>query len=132
MAADEPAFDGDVAATIAAIRAEVRRRAGYADGDAVPSHGDPSAVDEAAALAEVSAHLPVQWRTPVVGRGIALVKRAERLALRWYINPIVEQQNAFNAAVVRALASLETRQQELARLLETRTNEQADREAEKA
>jgi hypothetical protein len=29
-----------------------------------------------------------------------------RLLLRWYINPIVDQQNDFNAAVVRALAEL--------------------------
>ena len=132
MAAGESAFDDDVAATIAAIRAEVRRRAGYADGEVVPPRGGESPVDEAAALAEISAHLPVQWRMPVVGRGLAFVKRAERLALRWYINPIVEQQNAFNAAVVRALASLDMRQQELGRELEARAAEQANGGADKA
>jgi hypothetical protein len=51
----------------------------------------------------VSAHLPITWGgPPLVGRGIAYAKRAARLLLRWYINPIVEQQNNYNAAVTRA------------------------------
>ncbi len=52
----------------------------------------------------VSAHLPITWGgPPLVGRAIAYAKRATRLLLRWYINPIVEQQNNYNAAVTRAL-----------------------------
>ena len=37
-----------------------------------------------------------------------LGKRAIRILLRWYINPIVEQQNEFNAAILRALYELES------------------------
>ncbi len=72
---------------------------------------------ELADLAVVSAHLPITWNTPVVGRAISLAKRGTRLMLRWYINPIVEQQNAFNEALVQALASLEERQRQLERRL---------------
>ena len=53
---------------------------------------------------QVSAHLPITWGgPPLVGRAISYAKRATRLLLRWYINPIVEQQNNYNAAVTRAL-----------------------------
>src|SRR5215216_4619933 len=51
----------------------------------------------------VSAHLPVTWDLPVVGRLGSYVKRLVRILLRWYINPIVEQQNRFNSAVARAI-----------------------------
>ena len=52
----------------------------------------------------VSAHLPITWGgPPLVGRMLAYAKRVPRLLLRWYINPIVEQQNNYNAAVTRAL-----------------------------
>lgn len=118
----------DIAAALEAIRAAVRRRAGYLSAEDVPSAGASSPVAEAAELAHISAHLPVMWDTPVVGRALALTKRAMRLALRWYINPIVEQQNAFNEAVVRALATLEARQQEILRRLDAGTGHGSDRE----
>lgn len=108
----------DVAATLEAIRAAVRRRSGFQSAEEVPPLGADSPVAEAMELARISAHLPVTWETPIIGRGLALTKRAMRLALRWYINPIVEQQNAFNDAVVRALAALEARQLELQRRLD--------------
>ncbi len=45
----------------------------------------------------VSAHLPLPARGPI-GVALALSRRTARYLLRWYINPIVEQQNHFNAA----------------------------------
>lgn len=115
-----PDDGADVAATLEAIRLAVVRSAGYASRADVPPLAATSPVSEAADLARVSAHLPVTWTTPIAGRTLSLVKRATRIGLRWYINPIVEQQNAFNEAVVRALASLEARQQELERQLAER------------
>ena len=103
----------EVAATIAALQAAVRERAGYRTAGEVPPLGAPSPLTEAADLAQVSTHFPVQGDTPVIGQALGLTRRAMRLALRWYINPIVEQQNAFNDAVVRALGALEARQLEL-------------------
>ena len=46
----------------------------------------------------VNAHLPLPARGPL-GAALALSRRTARYLLRWYINPIVEQQNHFNAAV---------------------------------
>ena len=79
----------------------------------------------------VSAHLPVTWSVPVVGRALALAKRATRLLLRWYINPIVDQQNDFNAAAVRALNDLAAEQQRLrAEVERLRNAERGTRNAE--
>jgi hypothetical protein len=53
----------------------------------------------------VTAHWPLTGQT-ALQRGIALVNRLVRRYLRWYINPIVEQQNAANAAFSAALLAL--------------------------
>jgi hypothetical protein len=60
----------------------------------------------------VNSHLPIGW--PVMPRGIipklvAYAQKITRRLFRWYINPIVDQQNAFNAAVARALERLHAR-----------------------
>jgi hypothetical protein len=108
----------DVAAALEALRAAVRRNAGYHKAGDVPPAQRSHALTELSDLAVISAHLPVTWNTPVVGRATAYAKRGMRILLRWYINPIVEQQNTFNESLVRALASLEERLQELERQLE--------------
>jgi hypothetical protein len=107
----------DVATALEAIRAAVRRNAGYAAASDVPPAAASTAVTELSDLAIISAHLPVTWSTPVVGRLVALSKRATRLMLRWYVNPIVEQQNTFNEALVRTIATLEERLREIEREL---------------
>ena len=46
-----------------------------------------------------------------------------RVLLRWYINPIVEQQNRFNSATARAITEITAYQERLTRewqLLEER------------
>ena len=63
----------------------------------------------------VSAHLPITWETRIVGRMGAYTKRVVRLLLRWYINPIVEQQNRFNSAVARSLVEMLAYQERMAR-----------------
>jgi len=71
----------------------------------------------------VSAHLPVTWDLPVVGRLGAYTKRLVRILLRWYINPIVEQQNRFNSSVARAIVEITAYQERMTRewqLLEER------------
>lgn len=50
----------------------------------------------------VSAHWPLEGRS-LYERGWVVINKVVRRALRWYINPIVEQQNAFNAAAARSL-----------------------------
>jgi hypothetical protein len=107
----------DVAQTLAQLKAAVRRNAGKSASYNEVGTSAANELTQLADLAVISAHLPVSWSTPLVGRAIALSKRATRVLLRWYINPIVEQQNNFNDAVVRALATLEARQGELDRRL---------------
>ncbi|NJM05155.1 hypothetical protein HC891_01335 [Candidatus Gracilibacteria bacterium] len=53
----------------------------------------------------VSAHWPIEGRN-TVEHGIAFINKVVRRYLRWYINPIVEQQNAFNDVSARALRLL--------------------------
>ena len=50
----------------------------------------------------ISAHWPIQG-VGLGGRIVAALQKVTRRLLRWYINPIVEQQNAFNDATLRAL-----------------------------
>ncbi len=70
--------------------------------------------DEAERWASVNAHLPVT----VGGRldvPIGLARKGLRYLLRWYINPIVEQQNSFNAALLSLDALNRAREDELVR-----------------
>ena len=71
-----------------------------------------AAVAEVEALRAVSAHWPLTWRTPRE-RVQVFIQRLIRRALRWYIAPIVEQQNAYNNAVARALYLLVEAQHQL-------------------
>lgn len=64
----------------------------------------------------VSAHLPITWGgPPLIGRGLAYARRVMRLLLRWYINPIIEQQNNYNAAATRALLQINAYLEQLTR-----------------
>ena len=116
----EPEAGRDVSAILAELREQVRERRARM---AVDGSNDPHALN----LAElrrsadavndtwfVSAHLPT-WDLRVVGRLGAYTKRLVRLLLRWYINPIVEQQNRFNAATARAIVEINAYQERMTR-----------------
>src|SRR5690242_3934448 len=101
----------DVAAILAQIRAEVQA-AHHTGGEetadvalGVDLDELRDSVAEVEALRAVSAHWPIQGQTPRE-RGAAFVQRVVRRALQWYINPIVQQQNSYNAAVARVLQLL--------------------------
>ena len=85
--------------------------------DATPSAGERLRAhwrDEAERWAAVSAHLPVGGAgrlDAALGAG----RRVVRYLLRWYINPIVEQQNHFNQALLALDALREVRERELLR-----------------
>ena len=102
----------DVAATIAALRAQAIARGKAMGLTEQTALDDP--LRKAADLAHISAHLPIMWRIPIVGRMLALVQRATRIGLRWYINPIVDQINDFNEATITALDLLAARQEAFA------------------
>jgi 2-polyprenyl-3-methyl-5-hydroxy-6-metoxy-1,4-benzoquinol methylase len=91
---------------------------------------------EVARLQHVESHLPIGW--PTLPKGLvpklaAYVKKIVRRLLRWYINPIVDQQNAYNAAVTRVLMALTEQQRQFerkmgAQLVQVRQSQVQDRE----
>ncbi|HEY0069200.1 MAG TPA: hypothetical protein VGE04_04445 [Chloroflexia bacterium] len=119
----------DVATILGDLREQIRQRRAHL---AVNDPNDPHALG----LAElrrsvevvnevwfVSAHLPITWDMRVFGRLLAYTKRVVRVLLRWYINPIVEQQNRFNSATARAITVMNAYQERMTRewmLLEER------------
>lgn len=66
---------------------------------------------------------------PVVGPAIRLAKRAVRRSLRWYVQPIMEQQTRFNHAVLDLVERLRAQQEKLLEL-ETRPLEEQIRRME--
>lgn len=104
--------EADVRLALASLEQRIRQRRQLMGADAATATDD-----DVRAVADnwfVSAHLPITWETPVIGRALALAKRVTRLLLRWYINPIVDQQNDFNAAVARAFVRITAQQEALA------------------
>ncbi len=69
---------------------------------------------EAEHWSAVSAHLPLTGGGRL-GAALGVSRKAVRVLLRWYINPIVEQQNHFNAALLSLDALNRAREQELVR-----------------
>jgi hypothetical protein len=58
---------------------------------------------------QVNPHQPIAWPNWPHGlwpKVVALIQKVVRRLLRWYIDPIVEEQNHFNAAVTAALGVL--------------------------
>ncbi|OAN47186.1 hypothetical protein A6A03_00115 [Chloroflexus islandicus] len=97
----------DVAATLAALRAEVRaQRAALPAAEPTPAERElQRLVEELEYTRVVSAHWPLEGRN-LLEQAIALVNKVVRRYLRWYINPIVEQQNAFNDTATLAIRLL--------------------------
>jgi hypothetical protein len=95
------------------IREAVLARHGFAADASIPPAVGVARLDAVAQLARVSAHWGIASNTPALGPLLVYWRRALRIMLRWYINPIVEQQNAFNQAVSRALFDLQSENEEL-------------------
>ena len=97
----------DVAGILEGLRAEVRaRRLAQGQAEEQPLERDlRRSLDEIELHRVVSAHWPLLGKT-VPQRVVALINKLVRRYLRWYINPIVEQQNAANATTTVALLAL--------------------------
>jgi len=115
---------------VAELQAEVRRQQRALEPE---SHGVGGAQsrgvgeDDADPLARVrfyqhvNSHLPIGW--PDMPPGLlpklrAYAQKIARRLLRWYINPLVDQQNVFNTAVTEALVSLSLRVERQEHLLQ--------------
>ena len=101
------------AAAIAGIRAEIERRSQLSPG--IDRHGLERSLAEARRQAKVVAHWGITPSWPLFGRFEVLAKRAMRILLRWYINPLVDQQNAFNLSVLAALYEMEAHLEAISR-----------------
>lgn len=61
----------------------------------------------------IEPHLPITSHRRILGKLIIFYKKVVRKLLKWYINPIAEQQENFNANVVRTLNSIDAREQKI-------------------
>lgn len=111
--------DTDVASILTQLRKEVRARRQALSADEQSSASRNALDRELQRCAEqleitrvVSAHWPLTGRT-LFERTKNLVNKVIRRYLRWYINPIVEQQNQFNDVAARTLRLLVEAHQEL-------------------
>jgi hypothetical protein len=117
----------NVGAILEALRADLRAQR-LARGRAEPSLAESElarALDEIELYRVVSAHWPLLGKT-LPQRAINLVHKVVRRYLRWYINPIVEQQNAYNDTVARTLRLLADAYAELAEQTTDRRRPTAD------
>jgi hypothetical protein len=94
----------DVAEVLRLLRQEVHEH--YRENRLSVSLSRVSALEKVRAKRWVNPHRHIAW--PHWPKGlwpklVALVQKVIRRSLSWYITPIVEEQNSFNAAVVMAL-----------------------------
>lgn len=111
-ASKEAEAAADVAAALRALKYEVRRQRHALEGEgavAADAWLGPANLQAVQITAHVDPHQPIawpEWPPGIVPKITAFLKKVTRRLLRWYINPIVEQQNAFNAATAQALSDL--------------------------
>ncbi|MFN8483730.1 MAG: hypothetical protein U0768_11890 [Anaerolineae bacterium] len=98
------------------------RRAALAVTDAAPTPGAARALRASVAAMnarrEVNPQFPIAWPTwppGLVPKITAAIQKVVRRLLRWYINPIVAQQNDFNAASAESVTLLTDALERLAR-----------------
>ncbi len=73
---------------------------------------DARALPELTSIMWVNSHLPIGW--PTMPKGLfpkvsAYAKKITRRLLRWYINPIVDQQNNYNGVLAETIIDLRNR-----------------------
>ena len=99
--------DIDVAEILRQLKSEVREQ--YLEEQYEVSLSRAAAMERVHATSWVNPHQPIawpHWPDGVWPKVVALVQKVVRRLLCWYINPIVEEQNRFNAAVTTALDAL--------------------------
>lgn len=101
--------DIDVSAILRDLSERVRTNAQHSGSHAQLTREELRVLHEALHEVEltrvISAHWPIEG-VGLAGRIIAVLQKITRRLLRWYINPIVEQQNAFNDAALRAMRQM--------------------------
>ena len=95
----------DVAALFTRLKEEVRA-AGPRGADVTPAHVRLSVRDQAERL------WPISAERPIVGKG-GPIKAVLRRLMRWYVEPALADQRAFNDAVLKLIDDLDERVQRL-------------------
>jgi len=108
-----------VRSALADLQGEIRRHRAALEEAGCLDPADPLA--QVRLRAQVNAQFPIGW--PVMPKGlvpkaIAVAKKLARRLLRWYIDPLVDQQNEYNAVVVRYLETMQGRDEERAARLD--------------
>ena len=121
---------GAAAERVQRVNEEIRQRVkgntsheGWSDYAAIER-----SIAEVRKRATVTAHWGIAPTFPVVGRLEVLAKRAMRIGLRWYINPIVEQQNECNLAIIAALYEIQAQLDAKTRNFQSDPDTDLDRE----
>ena len=99
--------DLDVAEILKKLKHAVRER--YRDNEVEASLACLASLEEVRARSWVDPYRPIAW--PHWPKGIwpklvALAQKVTRRLLCWYITPLVDDQNRYNAAVAEALEAL--------------------------
>jgi hypothetical protein len=110
----EPTHEVDVAALYARLQEEVRKGAVLAP-DAPDTPGRISARSEAERLWPVTAERPLEQRTGLRGKAGRFAKKVTRKQIRWYVEPAIADQRAFNDALLKLVDDLEARVEALER-----------------
>jgi hypothetical protein len=109
-----PATKAEVAAALAGVREDVRKRApSRGPGGDVARNARLAARDQAELYWAVTADRPFLRRPGTVGRlraiVLAPVKVLVRRLIRWYVEPALAEQRHFNSAVLRLVDDLDER-----------------------
>jgi O-antigen chain-terminating methyltransferase len=110
-----------IRAIVADLQAIVYRH--HAGVNKLDMHVQEDSLAEVAKYQYVESHIPIGWpELPpgIIPKFVVYVKKIVRRLLRWYVNPIVDQQNTYNAAIAKALAQLDARRNQLERRLEAK------------
>lgn len=105
----------DVRAIVTDLQKAIRRQQMLPGEPGTEGPVDPLA--DVARYQRVNGQFPIGWPTMPKGlipKLVAYTQKIVRRLLRWYIDPIVNQQNAYNAAVAKALMAFYAQSEQLA------------------
>lgn len=107
----------DVPRTMRLVEAALAKRASRPAGQrpavtyVVPDHEVDPRMARLRTMANVRTEFHSGSARPVVGNAVRLAKRVVRRGLRWYVDPIMEQQTRFNHAVLDVVDQMRLEQE---------------------
>jgi len=111
-----PQLDASIESTAQRLRQIIddarRRHASNLSGADIPPASAAALYDIQRRMV-VREHWDIHWPPGLLPKTIALYHKIMRRLLRWYINPIVSQQNEFNMATLRAIQAILSEMQDL-------------------